>query len=114
MSVKQKEKRINKQQILKRINWNYNITNEDIETVMNCEQEYAGHRDYNNLLVRMFETLSWYELLEVFGKGELGNKLVPEILSKLRNSDMQEKYLDTYRYERIGKILQGESVLFAR
>ena len=94
--------------ILKRINWDYAISSKDIEAVIKGEQEYAGHWNYDKLLIRMLETLSWYELLEIVGQEQLKKKLVPEILSKLRNSEIQAKY------ERIGKILRGESVPFTR
>lgn len=95
-------------QILKRIKWDYSISDDDITAVIRGEQEYAGHWNYNKLLIRMLETLSWYELLEIVGQEQLKEKLVPEILLKLRNSDMQAKY------ERIGKILRKEPVSFTR
>ncbi len=94
--------------ILKRINWDYAISNEDVEAVIKDKQEYAAHWNYNKIFVRMLETLSWYELLEIVGREQLKKKLVPEVLSKLRNAEIQAKY------ERLGKILRKESVSFTR
>jgi len=55
-------------QILKRNNWDYSISTGDIVAVLRGDQEYAGHWNYNKLLIRMLETLSWYELLDLVGR----------------------------------------------
>ena len=103
-------KNITKEQYrcLKRINWDYNIPVEDIFAVINGEKSHAGHWNLEDLLVRMLERLSWYDLLDFFDPELLAKKLVPDLLHKIHNREKRAKY------ERIGKILRGEPVSFTK
>ena len=93
---------------LRRINWDYNISVEDMFAVINGEKSHAGHWNLEDLLIRMLERLSWYDLLDFFGPDVLAKKLTFDLLHKIHN---REKRL---RYERLGKILRGEPVSFSK
>ena len=93
---------------LKRINWDYAISVEDIYAVIKGEKSHAGHWDFDHLLVRMLERLGWYDLLDLLGRETIQEKLVPEILRQIRSPEKREKY------ERLGKILRGEPVSFTK
>ncbi len=93
---------------LKRICWDYDIRPEEILAVINGEKTHAGHWDLDALLVRMLEKLSWYDLLDFFTPTELSEKLTPEILNRIYVKEKREKY------ERLGKILRGETVPFTK
>lgn len=97
---------LNEQQYrcLKRLAWDYNISVEEILAVLTGKVSHAGHWDFERLLIRMLERLSWYDLLEFFDRSILEKWLVPEILSQLRFLEQRKKY------ERLGKILRGEVV----
>src|SRR4030042_3301169 len=94
--------------LLKRINWDYNIPEEDLYAVLIGKKTHAGHWDFEHLLIRMFERLRWYDLLDLLGRKTLQEKLVPEILTQIRSTEKRKKY------ERLGKILRGEPVSFTR
>ena len=98
----------NKYRCLKRINWDYNISVEDMFAVINGEKSYAGHWNQDDLLIRMIERLSWYDLLDFFTPDILAQKLTPDFLSRINNKEKRD------RYERLGKILRKESVSFTK
>ncbi len=93
---------------LKRINWDYNIPVEDIFAVIKRERKKAGHWDFDSLLVRMLERLSWYDLLDFFDVEVLAEKLTPPLLNRIYNREKRAKY------DRLGKILRGETVSFTK
>ena len=93
---------------LTRINWDYNISIEDMFAVINGEKSHAGHWDHDALLIRMLERLSWYDLLDFFAPETIAQKLTPGLLYKIRNREKRAKY------ERLGKILRGETVSFTK
>jgi hypothetical protein len=94
--------------ILKRLNWEYNISVEDIYAVIKGEKTHAGHWDFDHLFIRMLERLRWYDLLYLLGRKTLQEKLVPVILKQIRFPEKRKKY------ERLGKILRGEPVSFTK
>jgi hypothetical protein len=93
---------------LNRLNWDYNISVEDIFAVINGEKSHAGHWNLEGLLIRMLERLSWYDLLDFFGPAFLAENLNINLLHKVHNREKREKY------ERLGKILRGEPVSFTK
>jgi len=93
---------------LKRINWDYTISVEDMFAVINGEKSHAGHWNQDDLLIRMLERLSWYDLLDFFTPDILALKLNPNLLSRVHNKEKRAKY------ERLGKILRGETVSFTK
>jgi len=96
------------QQCLQRISWDYNISADEIFAVICGEKVHAGHWGFDDLLVRMIEKLSWYDLLDFFPPEVLGQKLRPEIIQRVHNQERRAKY------ERLGKILRGEAVPFTK
>lgn len=94
--------------LLKRINWDYSIPVDDMFAVLNGEKPSAGHWNADDLLLRMLDKLSWYELLEFFTPETMADKLTPDILEKIHNKEKRTKY------ERLGKILRGEAVSFTK
>ena len=98
----------NKLRSLKRINWDYTLSPEDLFAVINGKKAKAGHWNREDLLLRMLERLSWYELLDFFTIEELALKLRPKLLARLHNKEKREKY------ERLGKILRKEPVSFTK
>jgi len=98
----------NQYRSLKRLVWDYDIPVEDLYEVIKGKKSHAGHWNFNHLLIRMLDNLSWYDLLDLLGRHTLEEKLVPEVLQRLRSPEKREKY------ERLGKILRGEPVSFTK
>ncbi len=97
-----------KYRLLKRLNWDYIISEEDIFALISGERSHAGHWDFDHLFVRMLERLSWYDLLNLLGEETLREKLTAEIIQQIRFIELRKKY------ERLRKILQGEPVSFTK
>jgi hypothetical protein len=97
-----------KYRCLKRVNWDYNISAEDMFAVINGEKSHAGHWNEDDLLIRLLERLSWYDLLDFFSPDEMAQKLRPVLLKKTHNKEKRAKY------ERLGKILRKEPVSFTK
>ena len=91
-----------KYKILKSIFWDYNTDllpfNKVIERDINSIDDY----EFKLMLNRMLERLNWYELMDILGIDLIKKLLTPEIISKLRNKELKD------RYERIRRILFKE------
>jgi hypothetical protein len=93
---------------LKRICWDYDISPEEMFAVIGGEQSHAGHWNRDDLLVRMLERLSWYDLLEFYSPESLAEKLTTEVVQRVYLNEKRAKY------ERLAKILRGETVPFTK
>jgi len=96
MSIEKKHK------ILKNIFWDYNTDFLPLDEII--KKNFKSIDDYglNLILNRMLERLNWYELLDILGLDLIKQFLTPEIIDKLRNKEMKE------RYETIRRILFKE------
>ena len=77
---------------LKRISWDYDISPEEMLAVIRGEELNAGHWDQDDLLVRMLERLSWYDLLEFYSPETLAEKLVPGFIQRVCPEEKRETY----------------------
>lgn len=93
--------------ILKPVLWDYNINVNDFYDVATGVRERVGGFDQQRALVRVFERLDWYDILEVFGIQFVEEHLTPDIISRIRFADLRK------RYDIIRRILHGEPVSFA-
>jgi len=68
-----------------------------------------GNRFFSKekILVRLIERLSWYEIIDLFGKEFLAKNLNPSIISKIRNPEIRNKY------EFIRRVLQEETLSYS-
>jgi len=98
----------NIQKIIHKLNWDYIISSDEIIAVFRKEKEMAGHWDFEHLFIRALEKLSWYELIDLIGIDTIRCSLTPSIINQLRFPEQKLKY------ERIRKILQGETLSFAK
>ena len=92
--------------VLKNIFWDYNADLLPLAKVIGRDLNYIDDYDFNLIFKRMFERLSWYELLDILGIDIIKKLLTPERTSKLRSKELR------YRYERIRRILFKEPLPF--
>jgi hypothetical protein len=95
------------EKILRPILWDYNIDPCELFEVAIGNKERIGSFNQKKALVRMFERLSWYDLINLFGIGQLTKLLTEEAISGIRIRELRE------RYEFVRKILYGETVSFS-
>ncbi|MBN1479886.1 hypothetical protein JXA70_06425 [candidate division KSB1 bacterium] len=95
------------EKILKPVLWDYDIDALDFYHVAVGEKEHIGSFDQQRALVRIFERLDWYDILDVFGIEFVEKHLTVKITSRLRFADLRK------RYDTIRRILHGEPVSFA-
>ena len=90
--------------MLKGTVWDYNIDPYDLYLVAIGKKEPIGWFNKERCLARFCKTLSWYQLLHVFGTDYLRENLTPEVVQMLWPWELRE------RYEIIRGILHGEAV----
>lgn len=91
---------------LKPLFWDYVVDPSEAYALLMGRRRQAGPFDRERLLIRLFERLSWYDLLEILGVEGVKETLTPEIIQKLRLPCMKE------RYEFIRSTLHAEPVSF--
>ncbi len=84
--------------------WDYNINPEEIYLISLGKKKDTKFFTKEKILIRLFERLSWYEILDLFGREFLKKNLTPKLIKKIRNPNIRN------RYELIRKILQGEAL----
>ena len=90
--------------IMKHIVWDYDFDPFVLYDVAIGRVEKAGHFTRERVLLRMLERLSWYDLLDLLGIDSLRSILTSELISKIGDSALREKY------EYVGTVLQGKAV----
>lgn len=87
---------------LKRIFWDYHTNLLPLKMVI--KRDLSSIDDYmlRMIINRMLERLSWYELLDILGVDIIKHILTPEVIGRLRNKELKD------RYERIRRILYKE------
>ncbi len=88
--------------LLQKIVWDYQIDPQELYAVLESRRQRIFHFDEEKILLRMLERLAWYDILEIVGLEKIEQRLTRELIGKLRNADLRDKY------ERVRKILQGE------
>lgn len=86
--------------ILKQIFWDVNVGIEDVNNAKTGE----GWETNEYILRRLFERLSWYEIIDLLGISRIKEILTPLFIQKLRTEQLRKKY------EFVRQILHGETV----
>ena len=92
--------------IINRLLWDYTIDPEDVLSVIQGDKKKCAHWDYEKILLRMLERLSWYDLLFILGKQKIKKDLTLSIISKIHTKDQKKKY------EFLHRILHQKPVSF--
>lgn len=98
---------IEKENALRSIVWDYQVRGDRLLQVLHGLREREGPFDQEKLLLRGLERLPWHEVLDFIGKDRLKELVTPERIARPRFPEQRR------RYERIRKILQGETVSFS-
>lgn len=81
-----------KNKLLKQILWDYDISTEDIEAVLNGQKKLAGHYTREILFQKMIESYSWFTIIQLFTPNDIQYLLTNQVISKLRSTALRQKY----------------------
>ena len=84
--------------------WDYDISPEEVHSLLKGETDRAGHYTQEQLLIKIFNNLVWYDIIEIIGISGIRKSLKDNIIQKLRIKQAQKKY------ERIQKILRKQTI----
>jgi hypothetical protein len=94
-------------QLLRPFFWDYDLDPYEVFEVVMSERERVGSFTRETALIRLFERLSWYDILQLFGVEHVTALLTKELIRNIRFPELRE------RYELVRKILHGEPVSFS-
>lgn len=89
---------------LKAIMWDYNITVDELEMLINGNAERAGHYTAATLFIKMASGLPWFTILEIFGAEKVKELMTDEVMEKIWPEKVQQKY--RYVRKRLQEVLQ--------
>lgn len=95
-----------KEELLKKIFWELNVSGKELYQILTGEREGFISLNREKIFIRMLERLGWYEIIDIIGIEKTKQMFSRETISKLRHSDLKEKY------EFIRKVLSGETISF--
>jgi len=91
-------------ELVKRLNWDYDVEPEMLLQVIDGTMLKAGPFDADRLLVRSLERLGWYSVIALWGKTRLAGFAIDAVLPRLRSAELRK------RYEFSFKLLRGEII----
>ena len=98
---------LEKENALQSITWDYQVRGDRLLQVLHGLREREGPFEQEKLLLRVLKRLPWHDVLDLVGKELLKTLLTPAGIARLRFPEQRQ------RYERIRKILQGETISFS-
>jgi hypothetical protein len=72
--------------------WDYNITVDEIESLLNGTTEKAGHYTLEALFIKMASALPWFTILEIFGAEKVKKMLTDDVIRKIWPESVRNKY----------------------
>ena len=90
--------------VFQQIFWDYNYEISELNDILTGKNPGNSWLNKNYILRRMFERLSWYELLEILGKDEINSILTDPFIASLRDVGLRKKY------GIIRQLLQGKTL----
>ncbi len=83
---------IEKQNILKKLFWDYEVQGNELQDVLQGKILRVGHIDKERIYSRMLSTLNWYIILDLAGTDHLDEVLSDSVIDRLYPKDIKKKY----------------------
>ena len=83
---------LEKQNILKKIFWDYEVQGNELQDVLQGKILRVGHIDKERIYSRMLSTLNWYIILDLAGTDHLDEVLSDSVIDRLYPKDIKKKY----------------------
>jgi hypothetical protein len=81
-----------KLQMMASLNWDYNVSPEDMLAVAEGKKDKAGPFDRDFLFVRFLERVPWHRLIAFWGVEAVKDLYTPELARRLFPRDLRKKY----------------------
>jgi hypothetical protein len=78
--------------LLKQILWDYNITAQEVEAVLNGQIQRAGHYSREMIFQKLIESYSWFTIVQIFTPYEIRDLLTGDVINRLRTPSLRNKY----------------------
>lgn len=83
--------------VLKQILWDYAISVEDIEAVLQGDKKHAGHYNQEMIFLKILESYPWFTILQLFSPIQIKQLLTNKVIKKLRSPSLRQKYEFVYQ-----------------
>ena len=81
-----------KQRALKKIFWDYDFSEQELQDLLGGKILRAGHLDKVGLYSRLLASLNWYAILDLVGTDHLDDLLSDVVIGEIHSKDLREKY----------------------
>ncbi len=81
-----------KHRLLDQLIWDYNISIDEIDDVLNGKAERAGHYSKAMIFKKVIESYPWFTVLYLFTPNEILAYLTNDTISQLRTKSLRVKY----------------------
>ncbi len=79
-------------QSLKKIFWDYEFSEEELQDLLRGKILRAGHLDKIGLYARMLSSMGWYSILDLLQPQQMHELLSDDVLRRIHSKDLQRKY----------------------
>ena len=85
-------KTVDEQHSLKKLFWDYEFSEEELQDLLHGKILKAGHLDIEGLYSRLLSSLRWYTILEYVGIDHLDKLLSDSVINRIHSNDLKRKY----------------------
>ena len=83
---------INKPLLLKSVLWDYTISPNEIERLINGEVDHVYHYTFESLMHKMVENLPWYTIIRIVPLERIKEALTQQFINTIRQPSLRNKY----------------------
>ena len=78
--------------LINKLAWDYNIEIEDVLDLIECRKERAGHYTREGFFLKLLESYSWFTILKILSPEQILELLTSTNINKLRTKSLVKKY----------------------
>ncbi len=82
----------NRRQLYAQLAWDYHISAEALENVIQGVEETAGHYRQTDVFRKVLESYPWFTVLQLFAPGQVLALLTDDMIQSLRTPTLQQQY----------------------
>ena len=83
---------MNKTLLLKSVLWDYNISADEIERLINGEVDHVYHYTFESFMHKMIQNLPWYTIMSIVPLERIKEVLTLRFIDTIRQPSLRNKY----------------------